>query len=180
VGFGSSGPPVGDFSFGGGAAPAQIPSGSHYPRQGTTVDLWANWYDTAGPKRVRVVVDGLCTTMALERGSQENGAWHAKVTGLSNTCHRYWFSFDSVDYPTTGTLGIGPAGSCADWSSDRPAMDPSCSDVGTVDGGSGGSDGGAGGGGPGCACDVARSGSAIGTALLLLALLCIFSRRVTR
>lgn len=122
VGAGSSGPAVGD--FGPGAAPARIPSGSHYPRQSSSVDAWANWYDGAGPSVARINVDGACTPMTLGRGTTTNGAYTANLTNVASGCHRYYFEFkDSgnqvVSFPTSGSLGIGPAGSCADWDVSR-------------------------------------------------------------
>jgi len=34
-----------------------------------------------------------------------------------------------VSYPETGSLGIGPAASCADWSVERPSMGAGCTTV---------------------------------------------------
>ena len=65
--------------FGAGSAPTKIPSGAHYPQQAASVGMWANWYDTAGPSAASVNVDGVCTTMTLQRGTQTNGAWSATV-----------------------------------------------------------------------------------------------------
>jgi hypothetical protein len=112
--------------FGGGSAPTKIPSGSHYPRQATSVAAWANWYDTAGPSAASINVDGVCTPMTLQRGSQTNGAWSATVTGAGSGCHRYYFSFrdsggTTVTYPSTGSLAIGSGVGCPDWDSARPA-----------------------------------------------------------
>ena len=76
-----------------GSAPTKIPSGAHYPQQAATVAAWANWYDTAGPSPAAVNVDGTCTAMTLQRGTQTNGAWSATVTGVGSGCHRYYFSF---------------------------------------------------------------------------------------
>ena len=109
---------VGDFGFSG--APYRIPSGTHYPRQAPSVEMWANWYDTAAPRSVSVVVDGRCVPMTLSRGSATNGAWSASVSGVGTGCHRYYFSFiDSsgreVTYPATGSLGVG----CEEWNSTR-------------------------------------------------------------
>ncbi|MEO8102520.1 MAG: hypothetical protein ABI790_08335 [Betaproteobacteria bacterium] len=123
VGVGVSGPAVGD--FGSGNPPAKIPSGSHYPRQSVAVDAWANWYDTAGPSVARINVDGACTAMTRGRGTVQNGAYSATLTGVASGCHRYYFEFkdsanQAVTYPSTGSLGIGPAGSCADWDATRP------------------------------------------------------------
>ena len=118
VGVGVSGYAVGD--FGGGSAPYRIASGSHYPQQAPSVDLWANWYDSNAPKAANAVVDGRCLPMSLKRGSKQNGAWSATATNVGSGCHRYYFSFlDSsgaeVTYPATGSLGIG----CEDWNSSR-------------------------------------------------------------
>jgi MYXO-CTERM domain-containing protein len=130
VGYGlGSGASVGD--FGGSGTPGKLVSGSHYPRSGSSVDAWANWYDTAGPMSALINVDGSCTALALGRGAVTNGAYHAALSGLASGCHRYFFLFhDSsgaiVTYPTTGSLGIGPSGSCADWDSSRPATGSGC------------------------------------------------------
>jgi hypothetical protein len=130
IGYGlGAGESVGD--FGGSGTLGKIASGSHYPRNAATVDAWANWYDTAGPMSALIAVDGTCSAMMLGRGSVTNGAYHAVVTGVGSGCHRYVFVFkDStgtqVTYPTTGSLGIGPAGSCADWDTSRPALGAGC------------------------------------------------------
>jgi hypothetical protein len=131
VGFGSSGYSVGDFSGSGGEL-HEIASGSHWPRQAASVEAWASWYHTAAPQSAHVVVDGACLPMALGRGTPENGAWTADVNGVGSGCHRYHFAFrdaggELVTYPETGSLGIGPAGSCADWSAER--SEASCTTV---------------------------------------------------
>lgn len=127
VGVGASGTAVGD--FGGGVQGYKIPSAAHYPKQDTSVTMWANWYDTAAPKAANAVVDGKCTSMSLQRGTAQNGAWSAAAGNVGSGCHRYYFSFiDStgaeVSYPVTGSLGIGGA-SCDDWNSSR--MTAKCS-----------------------------------------------------
>lgn len=126
VGFGSSGYSVGDFSSSGGERHA-IASGSHWPRQAPSVEAWASYSDEAPPQAADVVVDDACVPMALGRGTPENGAWRADVDGVGSGCHRYYFVFRDADaelvsYPETGSLGIGPAATCADWSDERPAM----------------------------------------------------------
>ena len=113
--------------FGAAGTPGRIPSGSHYPRQAPVVQAWANWYDASAPLEAFVVVDGSWIPMSLARGTPTNGAWTAPVPGVGGGCHRYFFAFrDSggalVTYPTTGTLGIGPAGSCADWDPAPPLV----------------------------------------------------------
>ena len=131
VGYGAgNGASVGD--FGGTATTAKVVSGSHYPRMGASVDAWANWFDNAGPMQALVNVDGTCTAMTLGRGSVTNGAYHAQLSGLAAGCHRYFFLFHDaanaiVTYPTTGSLGIGADGTCADWDTTRPATGAGCS-----------------------------------------------------
>ncbi len=120
VGVGVSDTAVGDFGAG---TPSRIPSGSHYPRQAAAVEVWANWYDERAPRSASVVVDGKCMPMHLSRGTRENGAWTATVTGAGTGCHRYYFAFvdasgAEVTYPATGSLGIGGE-SCADWDASR-------------------------------------------------------------
>lgn len=127
VGYGVDGNSTGD--FGGGGDKSKIASGAHYPRGGPATELWANWYDTAAPKAAMVNVGGTCYPMTRQRGTDLNGAWMYAASGLSG-CTRYYFTFkDSagaqVDYPTTGSLGIGDA-SCADFSDTRPAAGAGC------------------------------------------------------
>jgi hypothetical protein len=115
-----------DFA-GNASAQPKIPSGAHYPEQAASVDVWANWYDSAGPSVHQIDVDGTCTNLSLARGSQANGAWHATISGVGSGCHRYFFSFEdsngqTVFYPTTGSLAIGNGGAqCPDWSTTMPA-----------------------------------------------------------
>lgn len=144
VGFGVDGNSTGD--FGGGGVDSKLASGSHYPRGGD-VDLWTNWHDGAGPKIALVNVGGTCHPMTLARGVETNGAYtfHASTSG----CTRYYFRFEDsggavVEWPTTGSLGIGDD-SCADFSDTRPPAGagcdctPSCSGKVCGDDGCGGS-----------------------------------------
>lgn len=108
----------------------KIPSGSHYPQQASSVDIWVNWYDAAGPITHLVNIDGACTNLALSRGSQTNGAWHATITGVASGCHRYAFAFQdshgqTVFYPSNGSLAIGNASAqCPDYSTTPPLSCP--------------------------------------------------------
>lgn len=118
VGIGMTADATGD--FGGGGTPYKIPSAAHYPKQAPSVDLWANWFDGAGPRSANAVVDGRCISMSLKRGTPQNGAWSATANGVGSGCHRYYLSFvdasgAEVTYPATGSLGIG----CADWDGSR-------------------------------------------------------------
>ncbi len=142
----------------GGTTP-KIPSGSHYPRQAATVDAWANWSDAAGPQSALVNIDGECTALHLERGVVTNGAYHVALTSVASGCHRYFFNFkDSagtvVTFPETGSLGIGPEGTCADFDpSNRPTTGASCNCTPQCSGKSCGDDG------CGGACGNCASGS---------------------
>lgn len=202
VGVGATaGDSVGD--FGGGGAAAKIQSGSHYPRSGASVDVWVNFTDSAAPKQAVVNVDGTCTALTRARGTDTHGAWTAKVSGAGSGCHRYYFAFkDSTGadilYPTTGSLGIGPAASCPDWDSSRPAAGANCTDLppgqdagasddggATGDGGSSGGDGGATNdaapaGSSGCGCRASAKGETISIAAAAIALLALRRRRRDR
>jgi len=136
VGYGSKGAAVGD--FGGGGTTYKIPSAAHYPRQSASIEVWANWYDTAAPTSAVVNVGGTCTPLVRSRGTGTNGAWKATLTTYATGCYRYFVEFKdsggaSVTYPSTGSLGIGPAGSCADWDATRPAGCGGGTDAGVVD-----------------------------------------------
>ncbi|MFL6244891.1 MAG: CAP domain-containing protein [Thermoanaerobaculia bacterium] len=121
-----AGSPYGTYwtqDFGGSGAVPQIPSGSHWTatnhsRNATAgdnnVEFWANWYDVEGgaPASATVVLDNVPHVMTKARGTAANGAYTATVSGVSTSCHTYFFSFvDSslatVRYPTTGVLGFG-------------------------------------------------------------------------
>lgn len=112
--------------LGQGTSPSTIKlvSGSHWTsggaRQGSTVEFWANWYDTAGPSQANVVVNGTSHAMTLARGNVTNGAWSTSLGGLGSGCHRYYFSFRSAGgteyrFPSTGSFGIGSPETCPDW-----------------------------------------------------------------
>jgi uncharacterized protein (TIGR03382 family) len=144
-----------------------------------------------------VNVDGTCTPMTLERGSATNGAYKATISGVGSGCHRYYFLFKdssgtAVLYPTTGSLGIGPAGSCADWDAARPTGSTNCDYVPPDAGGSGGGGSGGGGGGgndggldsptddaAGGCCDAGSRSSGVTAVLLSLAVLALGRRRRT-
>lgn len=143
VGFGASnGFTVGDFGSPGTAH--KIPSGTHWPREGTSVEVWANWYDFAGaPQKARVNIDGTCTDMQLARGTPDNAAYTVMLDGLAPGCHRYYFQFvdgaaQPVTYPTAGSLAIGPADACPDFSDERPK---DCDCISNCDGAQCGDDG---------------------------------------
>jgi MYXO-CTERM domain-containing protein len=163
VGFGASnGFTVGDFGSPGVAH--KIPSGTHWPREGTSVEVWANWYDFAGaPQKARVNVDGICTDMQLARGTPDNAAYTVMLDGLAPGCHRYYFQFvdgaaQPVTYPTAGSLAIGPADACPDFSDERPK---DCDCISNCDGAQCGDDGCGGSCGECIAPDVCSDGQCV-------------------
>jgi len=108
--------------FGSAPTPSKIVSGAHYPRQAASVEVWANWYDSAAPASAAVVVNGISIPMTRRRGTGTNGAWSATLSGVGGGTSRYYFQFrDSAgtthSYPTTGSYGI--CNTCPDWSSQR-------------------------------------------------------------
>ncbi len=133
VGYASvSGSPYGWYwtqDFGGSGTIPKIPSGSHWtagnhqrdPSAGdSSVEFWANWYDPSGgaPATATVVLDNVPFTMTRTRGTATNGAYTATVSGVTTSCHTYYFSFadaslNIIRYPTTGVLGFGSG--CPDY-----------------------------------------------------------------
>jgi hypothetical protein len=143
VGYGTVQASVGD--FGGGGGTHKIPSGSHYPRQGSEVEAWASWLDGAGPSLAMINVDGTCSPMTLGRGKAEDGSYKATVSNAGTGCHRYYFVFkdaggQKVTYPEAGSLGIG-GDDCADWDATRPAEGPGCDCAPSCNGAECGDDG---------------------------------------
>jgi uncharacterized protein YkwD len=126
-----SGSPYGTYwtqDFGGSGSIPKIPSGSHWtavnhlrdPSPGDNIaEFWANWYDAAGaPATATVVLDNVPAVMTRTRGTATNGAFTATISGVSTSCHTYYFSFadsslNTVRYPTTGVLGFGAG--CPDY-----------------------------------------------------------------
>ncbi len=138
-----AGSSVGD--FGGTAGTYKIPSGSHYPQTGASVEMWANWKDQAGPSQAIVNVEGKCSTMSLKFGTAQSGAYLASLTGLGTSCQRYRFEFKdstgaAVMFPETGAyfIGTGCASDKSDFSSSPP---PSCGCTPSCGGKSCGDDG---------------------------------------
>jgi uncharacterized protein YkwD len=124
--------------FGTGGTPDGIVSGAHYPQTGSPIAFRASWYRAAAPASAVVNVGGTCHTMTLERGTGTNGTFLANVSGISG-CVRYFFDFDGVTYPSTGSYGIGCTN---DWEATRPSAcgcTPACGGNVCGDDGCGGS-----------------------------------------
>lgn len=126
----TGGSAVGDFG-GNSSGTYKIPSGSHYPQSGSSIEMWANWKDSAGPMQGIVNVEGTCTAMSQKIGlSAGNAAWSVTLSGVTAGCKRYRFEFkdsggNTVLYPSTGAYYIGTncAADGSDFSSSPP---PTC------------------------------------------------------
>lgn len=118
--------PIATQNFGAGPEPIanKMSSGSHWTpdgqRSGPVVEFWANWFDSLEPFFPEVIVDGAATFLSLARGTPQNGAYTITLDGLSEGCHRYYFSARSLPvgylhtYPSNGSFGIGDE-SCPEW-----------------------------------------------------------------
>lgn len=108
-------------------------SGSHDPQfSGGTVAFRVNyWHASAGPQEAKINIDGTCSTMTLERGTQANGTWLHSQALSGTSCRRYVFTFKdpggaTVTLPETGSYGVGGSvASCPDWSATAPTACPS-------------------------------------------------------
>jgi MYXO-CTERM domain-containing protein len=119
--FASSGTPTGSLITGG--------HDPQFTNTGTTnVNFRVNWYDTAGPQTARVNIDGVCTSMTMERGvTAANSTWLTTIPLTGTGCRRYAFQFTTaggttVMLPETGTYGVGGSlATCADYQATAPA-----------------------------------------------------------
>jgi hypothetical protein len=144
-----------DFS-GESATIPKLVAGSHFPQSGTSVQFWANWYDTAAPSSAQVDVAGTCDPMTVAAGTGGNATYTWQGT-IPSGCSSYVFTFkDSggtvYNVPSAGAYQAGT--SCT---SDYVAATPAaCGGSGSSSGGGSGSgsggsgsDGGSGSGGGG-------------------------------
>ncbi len=126
----------------------KMPTAAVTPTSGNagTFTFYATWNDTSlgTPGSINVVLDGTCTAMSLELGTDKLNATYKATATLAAGCHTYWIlardaSGGRVTYPTTGAYNI-PVGSgttCSDYVATAPA--------GSCDSGGGGGTTGAGG-----------------------------------
>ena len=102
------------------AIPQKIPSGAHYPQNGTSIAFRANWNDAQSPRRAQVNIDGILHDMLVERGSEGNATYLLEAE-LGSGCVQYYFQFTDSSgevsiYPGAGSFGIN----CAyDWTNSR-------------------------------------------------------------
>ncbi len=82
--------------------------------------FYATWADpTLGaPASINVVVDGTCTALTRELGTDKLNATYKASVNLAAGCHNYWIlAHDAnngrVTYPTTGAVTISVGQACA-------------------------------------------------------------------
>ena len=145
--------------------------------------FYATWADPAlgAPASLNVVVDGACTAMARELGSDTLNATYKATATLAAGCHNYFMvardaAGATVTYPTTGAINIpvGSATACAtDFLTTAPAascagdagVTPPPADAGTGGAsGAGGATGAGGARGTGGASGAGGSGAGAGGA----------------
>jgi hypothetical protein len=111
----------------------KLPTAAVSPSHGSAGSyvFYATWADSNGaPSSIDVVVDGTCTTMTKELGSDTLNATYKATVALAAGCHQYRVvAYDKSNarqaYPTTGALTVASGGSCsADYES--TAMTASC------------------------------------------------------
>jgi MYXO-CTERM domain-containing protein len=102
--------------------------------------FYATWADPAlgAPASLNVVIDGACTAMARELGTDTLNATYKATSTLAAGCHNYFMlakdaSGTTLAYPTTGaiTISVGSATACtADFLATAPVA--SCAGDGGV------------------------------------------------
>ena len=137
-----------------GAAIPKIPTAAITPTSGAagTFTFYSTWADPSlgAPSSINVVVDGACTALSRELGTDTLNATYKGTATLAAGCHNYYIlardaSGTAVTYPTTGaiTVAVGSSTCSSDYLVTAPAA--SCAGDGGVVAGTGGSGVGTGG-----------------------------------
>jgi hypothetical protein len=130
-----------------GATIPKIPTGAVSPASGAagTFTFYSSWADPSlgAPASIDVVVDGACTALTRELGTDTLNATYKGTATLAAGCHNYYIlardaSGSTVTYPTTGAIALSVGSSTC--SSDYLATAPraSCAGDGGVVAGTGG------------------------------------------
>jgi len=148
----------------------KLPTAAVSPFSGAagTFTFYATWADPAlgAPTSLNVVVDGTCTAMARELGTDTLNATYKATATLAAGCHSYYFA--AVDgggatlaYPTTGalTVSVGNMACDADYLAQAPAS--ACS-AGAGPGGASGTSGSGGAAPPASGGATGHGGAAAG------------------
>lgn len=126
----------------------KLPTAAVSPYSGAagTFTFYATWADPAmgAPASLNVVIDGACTAMARELGTDTLNATYKATATLAAGCHNYYIAATdgggaAVAYPTTGalTVSVGSTACDSDYLAQAPAS--TCSTGGGAGGGSGAS-----------------------------------------
>ncbi|HEY4187249.1 MAG TPA: hypothetical protein VGP07_19390 [Polyangia bacterium] len=129
----------------------KLPTAAVSPFSGAagTFTFYATWADPAmgAPASINVVIDGTCTVMARELGTDTLNATYKVTSTLAAGCHTYYVAATdgggaAVTYPTTGalTVAVGSATCDAEYMAQAPASTCSAGGGGGASGtpGSGG------------------------------------------
>ena len=128
----------------------KLPTAAVSPASGKagTFTFYATWADPAlgAPGSINVVVDGACTPLSRELGTDTLNATYKGTATLAAGCHNYYVlardaSGTAVTYPTTGaiTVAVGSSTCSSDYVATAPAA--SCAGDGGVVAGTGGTPG---------------------------------------
>jgi hypothetical protein len=126
----------------------KIPTAAVSPASGAagTFTFYSTWADPSlgAPASINVVVDGNCTALSLELGTDKLNATYKATATLAAGCHNYFIvgrdaSGAAVTYPTTGaiTIAVGSSTCSSDYLATAPAA--ACAPDGGVVAGTGGS-----------------------------------------
>ena len=124
----------------------KMPTAAVSPFSGAagTFTFYATWADPAlgAPASLNVVVDGACTAMTRELGTDTLNATYKATATLAAGCHNYYIAAmdgggAAVTYPTTGalTVSVGNVACAADYLTVAPAS--TCSAGSGAGGGTG-------------------------------------------
>jgi MYXO-CTERM domain-containing protein len=142
----------------------KLPTAAVSPASGAagTFTFYATWADPAlgAPSSINAVVDGACTALTRELGTDTLNATYKGTATLATGCHNYWIAAKDMagatqTYPTTGaiTISVGSTACSSDYLASAPSAACAAVDAGVTTGGGGAGDasGGTGGasGGPG-------------------------------
>ncbi len=126
----------------------KIPTAAVSPAGGAagTFTFYSTWADPSlgAPASINVVVDGNCTALTRELGTDTLNATYKGTAALTAGCHNYYIlardaSGTAATYPTTGaiTLTVGSSSCSSDYVATAPTA--SCAADGGVVAGTGGS-----------------------------------------
>jgi hypothetical protein len=126
----------------------KIPTAAVTPVSGAagTFTFYSTWADPAlgTPSSIDVVIDGSCTALTRELGTDTLNATYKGTATLAAGCHNYFIlardaSGTAVTYPTSGaiTVAVGSSTCSSDYLATAPAA--SCAADGGVVAGTGGS-----------------------------------------